>query len=1198
MGQGENVAQQSPMAKFRQEVKQLLRQVGKTQSLLADEIGIHSTDLSRRLSGGSMSHYEIQRTISTLVKWRAIRSREEVWRLLTLADCPDFASEAWATSPLHWLPRPAPPMADVTPAPSRVYWGEAPAVGEFYGYEPEMRQLEVFVAGQSGRLATLVGLGGMGKTSLALHVAHKMEAQVNRIYWRSMWNAPAPDDVLTECLQFLSDPRNANSVASSSANRILALVECLRRERCLIILDNLETVIAGGRYLPGYELYGQIIRQIATSEHHSVLLITSRDAIPDYDELEARNGTAILQIRLGGLDEQAIRTLLTQRTIMGSDVGWRELTSGYSGNPYALRLAENTIIRQYGGDIDTFLAQMPSLIFGKIRTMLAWHWEHLSQIEQSALITLALARVAQSHSQLAHALHHSHVPLMEILLRLRDLNLVKTDSASTYYVHPLILEYVTGLVLERVVDEVVAGKPILLVQHALLNTDAKEYVRQAQARIIADPILATLVTRLGSPAAVAVRFADILITLRQRGTSGHGYAAGNLINLLARLRSGDLNGYDFSHLAIRQAYVQGVRLHGATLRGSEITESRFTQSFDGVMSLAYSSDGKRLVIGSVNGQVNVWQVGDNALLLSLPAHTKTVRMVTFSADGLYLASAGDDACVRVWDAASGECLLTFEGHNNRVWSVAFSPDGRFFASGGEDHSVKIWDGASGTCLHTLDGHTNWVRSVAYSPDGRWVASGGGDHTVRMWDVARGECVRLFTGHTDRVRGVAFSPDGTLLASCSEDQTVRLWHLADDTQHQVLTGHTNRVRTLSFCADGTALVSAGDDQSLRVWDSRTGVCLRTLHGHEGWIWAAAFSPDGTMAATGGEDQAVRVWDITTGQCVHSQQGYSPWLGGVAFSPDGQHIAAGGESRAVEVWTTATPFRPSRMLLGHTNRIRSVTFSPNGRLIASAAEDCQVRIWSWPEGACRYVLVGHSQRVRSVAFSPDGSLLASGGEDGTIRLWDVHSGMCVRILYNDGMEWVGSLAFSPDGLSLAATGSSYNVCLWSLQTYTICMRFAGHTDRVRAVAFSSDGSYIVSGSVDRTARLWNVADGQCRHILHGHTDRVRGVAFSPDGMIVATAAEDMTIGVWGVTDGEARTFLRGHTDRVWSVVFNQTGDLLASAGEDGTLRLWDWRTGMCLQIIQSARPYEGLDIGGVRSITDAQRTALRSLGAIDG
>ena len=110
----------------------------------------------------------------------------------------------------------------------------------------------------------------------------------------------------------------------------------------------------------------------------------------------------------------------------------------------------------------------------------------------------------------------------------------------------------------------------------------------------------------------------------------------------------------------------------------------------------------------------------------------------FSPDGKRIVSGSWDHTLKVYDLSTRQVIFTFSGHTGGVCSVAFSPDGRYVVSGSADQTVKLWDTTTGREALTLKGHSGSVNSVAFSPEGKYIASGSSDGTVKLWDLARWE----------------------------------------------------------------------------------------------------------------------------------------------------------------------------------------------------------------------------------------------------------------------------------------------------------------------------------------------------------------------------------------------------------------------------------------------------------------------------
>jgi hypothetical protein len=275
-------------------------------------------------------------------------------------------------------------------------------------------------------------------------------------------------------------------------------------------------------------------------------------------------------------------------------------------------------------------------------------------------------------------------------LRRRSL-LERTEHRPLFSLHSVVLEYVTEQLIEDVAQELAGGNLAWLLRQPLLKSTAKEYVRRSQERLIAGPILERLVETSGSARAAEQRLVRLLHEQRERPTEGQGYGPGNLVNLLRLLR-GDLHGADLSGLTIRQAYLQDIEAHDASLAGAQLSESVVGEAFSyPTSSLELSADGAFLAVGTSSGEVCCWRVADRTLLATWPGHTGAVLSVAVSGDGRLVASGGADGAVRLWEADGGRSLAVLQAHSGGVWGVALHGDDRLLASAGVDGTVRLWE---------------------------------------------------------------------------------------------------------------------------------------------------------------------------------------------------------------------------------------------------------------------------------------------------------------------------------------------------------------------------------------------------------------------------------------------------------------------------------------------------------------------------
>ncbi|WP_309744405.1 NB-ARC domain-containing protein [Chamaesiphon sp. OTE_20_metabat_361] len=1106
-------------------------------------------------------------------------------------------------------------------------WGEAIDVSRFYGRETELETLEQWIFDSRCRVVGIFGWGGIGKTALSVKLAQQLESQFDCVVWRSLRQAIDPQDLLNEILPILMD----SEVQESS---ISLLMQQLHQKRCLLIFDNVESILQAGTqngcYLTGYEAYGEIFGRVSDENHQSCMVITSREK-PSGISLREGVNLPVRSLQLTGLDITAAQYLLVDKGITAPLIEQHNLIDYVYGNPLALNLVATSIQNLFNGDVCAFLAQ-GTVVFGNLWELIERQFDRLSVLQQQVMYWLAIDREGVTPARLqAASIPAGTLPiLLTALETLRDRCLIETTEWGLTQ-QPVIMEYVTNRFIDRIEREIITGELELFRTHALIEAQTKDYLRDAQIQLILQPLIDRLLTHFTDRSHLELHLHKILTTLRHQTDKIGGYAAGNLLNLFCHLKT-DLQGFDFSHLAIRQAYLLNATLHDVDFTGSHISQTVFAETFGGVVGIAFSPDGERFATSDTKGDIQIWDARTFTKLSNCQGHQHWAWAIAFSPDGQYLASASDDHLVKLWEVATGECLQTYIGHTFSVNAVTFSPDGQIIASSAQDSTIRLWRTFPGNLspeIQTLVGHNGRVWSIAFSPDGCTLVSGGEDLRVRLWNVATGECVAEWEAHTAWVRFVAFSPNGKTIATCSYDRSIKIWDITNqnprllqevgDLSHakipdffeksgmfiltclHTLIGHQQPVSAIAFSPDGQQLVSSSFDKTIKLWDTNSGKCVKTFLGHRNRIWTVAFHPNGTQIASGGDDNHTKIWDLERERCIKTIVGHTNAILSVNLSPNGSYLASGNEDTTIRIWSIDRE-KIVQTLREHTNRVWSVNFSPDGRLLASGSADYTVKLWDWQAGNCLKTLRGHHSWVWRVVFSPDGRTLASTSYDQTVKIWDVDTGACLKTL-KEHRSPVIYADFSPDGKLLASCEFAGIIKLWNPQSGEYYRDIGEHSNSVWSVTFSTDGQWLVSSSYDETIKLWSVETGECLQIFIGHKGPIISAKFSHDDRSIISVGVDRSLKTWDIETGKCLQSLTEHSGLIYTLDVGNvrlpdmdSPNFLAFTGSlDETIKVWDLEAAKCIATWKSRRPYEGMQIDKIHGLTKAQKASLQALGA---
>eukprot|EP01117_Protostelium_nocturnum_P017554 TRINITY_DN7167_c0_g1_i1.p1 TRINITY_DN7167_c0_g1~~TRINITY_DN7167_c0_g1_i1.p1 ORF type:complete len:469 (-),score=150.45 TRINITY_DN7167_c0_g1_i1:402-1808(-) len=321
-----------------------------------------------------------------------------------------------------------------------------------------------------------------------------------------------------------------------------------------------------------------------------------------------------------------------------------------------------------------------------------------------------------------------------------------------------------------------------------------------------------------------------------------------------------------------------------------------------VLYVAWSPDGEKVASGGNDCEIRIWDpVEGKQIGVPLSGHKKYVTSISWeplhkNAECNRLVSGSKDGSVKVWDLVLSRCLFSMTSHTMNVTCVRWGGEGLIY-SGSQDRSIKVWDATDGKMCRTLEGHAHWVNTLALNTD-YVLRTGQFDHTgKRLTDkeAAKEAALKRYQEVLKNVGGVE------RMVSGSDDFTLFLWEPTRNKKPiSRMTGHQQLVNVVSFSPDGRLIASGAFDKSIRIWNATTGSFVTALRGHVEAVYQVCWSSDSRLLASGSKDSTLKVWDMQTKKLKQDLPGHADQVFSVDWSPDGQRVASGSKDRTVKIW----------------------------------------------------------------------------------------------------------------------------------------------------------------------------------------------------------------------------------------------------------------------------------------------------------
>jgi WD40 repeat protein/mono/diheme cytochrome c family protein len=341
-----------------------------------------------------------------------------------------------------------------------------------------------------------------------------------------------------------------------------------------------------------------------------------------------------------------------------------------------------------------------------------------------------------------------------------------------------------------------------------------------------------------------------------------------------------------------------------------------------ITSLDWSPNGELLAVAGFH-EVLLHKADGSGLVARLVGMSERIESVRFSPDGTKLAVTGGRPArtgeVQIWDVAEHELLVSVPITGDSIFGVGWSPDGKRVAFGGTDKAVRSIDAETGKQVLFQQSHDDWVLGTTFSKDGSHLVSVGRDGAAKLIEVATQRFVDNITSITPGalkggIQCVKTHPLRDEIIFGGADGTPRIYRMQRITPRQIgddanllweLPPLPGRVFSVDITRDGGTIAAGSSldghgtvnvyrmDPAAKIPENiqailskpvqnRSGEETAALHKHfeegvktpvkfevaEGGVYAVALSPKGDRVAMAGSDGTVRFVDTQSGALVGS------------------------------------------------------------------------------------------------------------------------------------------------------------------------------------------------------------------------------------------------------------------------------------------------------------------------------------------
>ena len=637
-------------------------------------------------------------------------------------------------------------------------------------------------------------------------------------------------------------------------------------------------------------------------------------------------------------------------------------------------------------------------------------------------------------------------------------------------------------------------------------------------------------------------------------------------------------------------------------------------------------------VGYEDGRIRLWDYRTATVIVTFNGHKSAVTQLAFDTAGVRLVSGSRDTDLILWDLVGEVGLFKLRGHKDEITSVNFlhseandseerndviqkhgvnsSGQPGYILSTSKDALMKVWDLSSQHCVETHVVQNNgecW--SLGLSPDQSGCLTAGNEGELRAWSINPSALHEASHDHLkpqkprilsergtfyrygkDKTTGIKFHLRSNYIAVHGSEKAIELWRIRSESEvqkslarkkkrkrekHGEINGETDEVQNDSTADNTTASVS---DVFVPFVIVRTGGKIRSMD----WAGGKGGKSISILAAT--TNNQLEIFNVDATDRVKLTSGESPDYSRtlsvdmpghrsdircLALSSDDRMLASASQG-ALRVWNVRTRSCIRTLDCGYAI---CAAFLPGDKIVAVGSKDGTLALFDIASSILLDTISAHERDIWTLQIHPDGKSLVTGSADKSTKFWEF------RVLQTEVLgttrkasklslvhtrtlkvsDDILSVRYSPDARLLAVSTLDNTVKVFFVDTLKLYLTLYGHKLPVLDIDISYDSKLIVTCSADKNVRVWGLDFGDCHKAFFAHQDSILAVAFVPDnaegnGHHFFSASKDRMIKYFDGDKFEQIQRLDGHHGEIWAMTLAHSGEFLVTASHDKSIRIW--------------------------------------------